>query len=420
MAIPGFDDDRLKALIKTHLSASDTIKDAEHLRGRSVNLREIDRAFGAGGRHIFIYGDRGIGKTSLAQTAAFQHQSSEIEPPLVACYKEASFSDLMATALQRCVQHTVFNGSKRDQETLSVGPSFLKYTVQRVSDNNLELGVVSVNDALSAFKYLIEKQIVREPVIVFDEFNQIADDAVKLNMANIIQQTSVQGVGVKFVFCGIGQSLDDLIGTHKSAERYLKTIRLEKINHSARHEIIQTAFAAAGLEIDREFVIRLGIISDGYPHYIHLATEYILWAMFDDSETVSFCTSDHFKKGIYDSVRNAETSSRLTYDRATKKYMDDYQEVLWAFADTPVLERQIQEVYGSSYDYVMKTRKKEKLSLDRFRSRVSMLVKDRHDRILSSNGSGWYKFTDNVVRGFVRMKAEEAGVQLEKDHYSST
>ena len=34
------------------------------------------------GKHIFIYGDRGVGKTSLAQTAAFLQQSADSSPIL--------------------------------------------------------------------------------------------------------------------------------------------------------------------------------------------------------------------------------------------------------------------------------------------------------------------------------------------------
>jgi MoxR-like ATPase len=59
------------------LSPSRAIESPELLKGRDDQLREIRRAWYQGGRQIFIYGFRGVGKTSLAQTAAFQHQSSD-------------------------------------------------------------------------------------------------------------------------------------------------------------------------------------------------------------------------------------------------------------------------------------------------------------------------------------------------------
>ena len=41
--------------------------------------RDERRTVGRQGRSIFIYGDRGVGKTSLAQTVAFAHQGAK--PP---------------------------------------------------------------------------------------------------------------------------------------------------------------------------------------------------------------------------------------------------------------------------------------------------------------------------------------------------
>jgi uncharacterized protein len=59
------------------LSPSHAIQSAELLRGRTEHLAEIRRALYSPGRQVFIYGHRGVGKTSLAQTAAFERQSSE-------------------------------------------------------------------------------------------------------------------------------------------------------------------------------------------------------------------------------------------------------------------------------------------------------------------------------------------------------
>jgi uncharacterized protein len=52
------------------LSPSNAIQTPELLHGRAKQLEEIRRALYSPGRQIFIYGHRGVGKTSLAQTAA--------------------------------------------------------------------------------------------------------------------------------------------------------------------------------------------------------------------------------------------------------------------------------------------------------------------------------------------------------------
>src|SRR4029078_8870965 len=77
------------------LSPSRPIRTPEHLRGRERDLVTIKRALYATGRHIFIYGDRGVGKSSLAATAAYQYQSSDAEPIFIAGSLDETFNSLI-------------------------------------------------------------------------------------------------------------------------------------------------------------------------------------------------------------------------------------------------------------------------------------------------------------------------------------
>src|ERR1017187_3239777 len=86
-------------LLHANLSPTSPIQSQEHLFGRSKQLQLIEQALYAPGRSIFIYGDRGVGKTSLAQTVAYSHQSSKHEPVLLACTPSTTFEALMAGAL---------------------------------------------------------------------------------------------------------------------------------------------------------------------------------------------------------------------------------------------------------------------------------------------------------------------------------
>ena len=88
MSLRGITDDDLKAVLAENLTPSDSIKTPERLFGREKTLQTIDRAFNSPGRQIFIYGDRGVGKTSLAQTAALLNTGVENLPIYVMCGKK--------------------------------------------------------------------------------------------------------------------------------------------------------------------------------------------------------------------------------------------------------------------------------------------------------------------------------------------
>lgn len=91
MSLRGVTDEDLKAVLSENLTPSDSIKTRERLFGREKTLRTIDRAFASPGRQIFIFGDRGVGKTSLALTAAYLHTGIENLPVYVMCGKTNNF-----------------------------------------------------------------------------------------------------------------------------------------------------------------------------------------------------------------------------------------------------------------------------------------------------------------------------------------
>src|SRR4051794_10617154 len=73
VTIKGIHEVEFRDILRTHLTSAKAISDPQYLRGRQAKLTQIDRAFNSPGKHVFIYGDRGVGKTSLALTAAVLH-----------------------------------------------------------------------------------------------------------------------------------------------------------------------------------------------------------------------------------------------------------------------------------------------------------------------------------------------------------
>lgn len=59
-------------LLNTVLSPANAIKVPELLQGRDKQLLELRQALTARGRHVFIHGFRGVGKTSLGYSAIGQ------------------------------------------------------------------------------------------------------------------------------------------------------------------------------------------------------------------------------------------------------------------------------------------------------------------------------------------------------------
>jgi hypothetical protein len=416
MSIRGCSEDKFRQTLADFLTPARAISSPQHLKGREKKLTQIDRAFNSPGKHVFIYGDRGVGKTSLAQTAAFIRQSADAEPIRVAC-GGADFFRTVKDAVSQALPINI-GRDRKIEEKLKIGIGGFGYELGKTIVEGAVPDVGSVNEAANLLRF-VGHVCSRAPVIIFDEFDQIEADIDKKRCADIIKQVSDRGINARFIICGIGSSLEELIGVHLSTGRYLSPIHLEPLSHDACWEIIQSACSTLGLDVQHHHLVRIGQISDGFPYYVHLIGEQMLWSVFDDPEAISTIGQSHFENGIRQAVQEAQTTLRIIYEKATQKYSDVYEEVLWAVADGHLLRRQITSIFETSYSRIMEERHpRSPLTKEQFYSRMNSLKTERHGNILNAKGAGWYEFTENIVRGYVRLKAENEGIQLGREGFN--
>eukprot|EP00952_Eustigmatos_sp_NYUAD-ZCMA_P006669 28607-Eustigmatos_ZCMA.PRE.1 len=109
----------------------------------------------------------------------------------------------------------------------------------------------------------------------------MTDEHERSLFADLVKQLGDKKVNVTFFFTGVAPTLDHLLGAHPSAIRQFETIELEKLNWTARWDIAVNALAKFGVEIEDNIRIRIAAVSDGYPAYVHLITEKLLWRLWD-------------------------------------------------------------------------------------------------------------------------------------------
>lgn len=417
MSIVGVTEEAFRDVLRRHFTPGRAISSTEYLRGRETKLRQIDRAFNSDGKHIFIHGDRGVGKTSLARTAAFIHGSSEVAPPTIECEKTVTAYQLLRDIALCCVPGRDVAGQVSVKKTLKAGFPLLSGEITE----DIKRGVIpdfkSVNEALSVIGYLASLTS-KTPVIVIDEFDVIEDETTRHTFASFIKHVSDQEVGIRFIVCGIGDSLDEMIGAHQSTGRYLMPVPLERLPHDARWEILSSAASELRVAIDENSLIRTGQVSDGFPYYVHLIGEKLFWALQDDENDVDRTSPEHFETALKEASIEAEPSLKSAYERATQKYTNDYQQVLWAVADHSTMRRQVKDIYDS-YKRLMQRHyaDKEPMDLTKFYNRMNALKSERHGSIIRTTGAGWFEFRENRLRGYVRLMAQRNSVELEPEHH---
>jgi hypothetical protein len=416
MSIAGVTDEILKQILSENLTPSDSIKTPDRLFGREKTLRDIDRAFASPGRQIFIFGDRGVGKTSLALTAAYLHTGVENIPIYVMCGKTNNFGQ----TIQAIGNATIPVEKRLDKLTTGGGfnLSIAGTGIGMTEPTRTHAGIgapQSLTEALDVIRYVASKRQKSTTIIIVDELERIEGDAEREKFAEFIRNIPELNEDVRFIFCGIMHDVDQLLTSHPSAGRILETIELKRLHHSDLWKILTVVGDKLKVELQQEALIRIGQISDGFPHYVHLMGEALFWSMFDDPALVKRSGPAHFKVAITGAIQRVESALRVQYEKATKKTRNtaDYEEALWALADSTSDKRQITEIYESSYRWIMAKRPaRNELRREQLNHRYLSLKKESHSHIVAGYGSGWFAFRENIMRGYVRMRAEAEGINL--------
>ncbi|MCE0504136.1 AAA family ATPase [Roseivivax sp. GX 12232] len=394
------------------LSPSRPLQSEELLRGRSEQLRGIETALYAPGRHVLIHGLRGVGKSSLAHTAAYK-LSRGGDPVIVGCDSSSTFGSIVKELYEEMVGKHPSIREEIKKRGFSMGPAWLRAEAASETTVDAPDEPLSVNNAVRLIEVLVEKQ-GGTPVFVVDEFDQITSKTSQKEFTNLIKQVADKYVNARFIFCGIGESVEAIMSAHGSADRYFHAVELGQLPWEARDEIVVNAAKALGIHIDRETNIRIAMISDGFPHYIHLLAEKLFLAVYR-ANNAGRVTPELFDQAMEETARSMDMKLRGPYEKATEKYGDSYAAILWAAADGHQLKRPSKHIY-ESYKRIQLERGVDPLPRDKFSQYINRLKKPSHGEILTGSRQGWYEYTEKMIRGYVRLKAELNSVRLQSDH----
>lgn len=414
MAIERYTEDQFGTKLGEVLSASRPIHSIEHLKGRDKELDTIKKSLYAPGRHVFIFGDRGVGKSSLGQTAAIQYQTADASPIFVSGSPDDTFNTVIANIVSQAIGRTRTENIKTT-ESLSVELRGIKFSEGRESSGIDIAGAIrSIGDAVELLSQVASKHS-EKPAVVIDEFDTIIDAEERNKFAALLKQMGDRSVNLKFIFTGIGKSLDELLGAHQSAYRQLETVELPRLGWDARREIVRSAVEAFDISLNDDVNWRIAMVSDGFPYYIHLVTEKILWAAFSSEENVTEVGWDLFQQGLTDAIMSTAAELKRPYEKAVLHRESEFEDIVWATADHDDLLRSLNDMYDS-YRVIIGKRHDGRIAIDRnrFSTQIRKLKQDSYGAVLQQEDGrpGWYSYREKMLRGFARMQAQANGIEL--------
>mgnify|MGYP000072965563 CR=1 FL=1 len=401
------------------LHPSGNISLPNQLKGRKRQMKQILDCFETPGSHAFIWGPRGVGKTSLGHTACAEFKDEVELTAAIACEKTTSFSSLMNDILR-----SVFHNNKvilRDKNvkgslnlfglTLSVDAGGIKESIEITSPNH----AVSLLNTIFAKKFFPDKT----PAVIIDEFDRLDNRQTFEMLSSVLKQLSVEGLDIQLIFCAVAQNLEEQHGARESVERYVYGVELPPLSHNAIWEIISDVEDEFEVTFHRGQRIRISQIAGGYAGFAHLILKNILVTAFENSFEGTEVSESLFKNGIQESAQQAATRLKTAYDNAIKRGTDRYIEVLWALANDEHFDRQFKSIV-SDYKKIMEIRPhREAYDVDKSNGQdLRNALNNLSDRgFLKKGKTGWYEFADPMLRSYVRLVAEREGVELSDENF---
>lgn len=257
------------------------------------------------GAHAIIYGERGVGKSSLANVIRDKVPSVVKNLRFIKdnCRPEDSFFDLWAKML--------FD---------------FEYEGTPISDllqNESRYFIVQ--------KMLESLEKSKQYIFIFDEFDRITDIATKNAMADTIKHFSDYPQNITIVIVGVGFSIAELFGAHPSIGRCCTQIPMPRMSNLEIAQIIEDRTPSVGISVSDANTQKLVELSQGFPGFGHLlGREAILSAIDRKHRSVD---EHDITAAVEHGVEKAQESLRRDYQTATYSAKENmYAEVLLACA----------------------------------------------------------------------------------------
>jgi len=350
-------------------------------RPRQV-MRCLDALFQRG-LHIALYGERGVGKTSLANVLPKLIRGGQL-PSLDALRVDCNTNDDYRSIWRKVLREL---GRPLDDEEAgtSLDPEDVRYRLQRME---------------------------RQTLIVLDELDRVEDDEALSLIADTVKTLSDHSVGVTLMLVGVATSVEHLIGEHESIIRSLAQVHMPRMSYNELGAILYKGFSMIGLEAESAASDRVIREAEGLPHFVHLLGLHAgQHAVLDDRSIV---TPSDVQRAIEQAIDSHSMLSE--YQRATQSPQPGhlFEEVLLACAFAP--RNELGYFRAGDVREPLSAITGREMGIPSFQRHLNELSGVNRGGVLEKSGPPRhyiYRFRNPLLQPFVKMRGMAKGLMTE-------
>lgn len=201
-------------------------------------------------RHAIIFGERGVGKTSLANI--FHKELNTATRAVIEISVNADTSDSFDSLWRKIFRRIKWDG---DEDTLDmqfpqeIEPDHVYLQLSRFGQNEI-------------------------PIIVIDEYDRLQDNDCRILMTDVIKSLTRAPNNPTIVLVGVADNILSLVRDHASISRNLVQVPMHRMSSEEIREVITTRIKRLRMRIMNDAVWRIAYFSAGLPFYAHSLGKY--------------------------------------------------------------------------------------------------------------------------------------------------
>jgi Cdc6-like AAA superfamily ATPase len=246
--------------LSNHFRPGTAINTKTLFSGRFGELRSVTAAAMQPGQHAIIFGERGVGKTSIGKVVSEVMRAYgylTLQTGTINC----DGRDTFASIWHKAFREIAMAAAAKADVGFTAASAQRTFTLDSMLNEN-----VSPDDVRFALSRLNSNVL-----IALDEVDKVKDvKETTALLADTIKTLADHAPNVTLILIGISDTVEDLIAEHKSVERSLVQVQMPRMKSSELTEILTRGYSASGMGIDDDAAEWICSISQGLPHFTHI------------------------------------------------------------------------------------------------------------------------------------------------------
>lgn len=243
------------------------ISDIEMFAGRRDELLSMIRAIEDHRFHVVVYGDRGIGKTSMLHIISYLAQKAGYLVRYFSCSEGSDFSSVFRTIAQDIP--IIYHGDTDPTSELAENGGSLA--------DLMPPGDLTASQVSELFAKITGTRVL----IMLDEFDRADSAQFRRWTAELIKNLSDRSTRVQLVIAGVAANLSELIEHIPSVRRNIFGLPVPNMRENEINDILEIGAKHSGIDYGADARARIALFANGSPYLANLLGQHAGLAAID-------------------------------------------------------------------------------------------------------------------------------------------